>query len=233
MRADPKILERLRKILVLANDKGAQPGEVEAAMARAKAIAVEHNLELSSIDLTDPKQAKSAINIEANDTLRIRSMYRQPYHKWIWNVLQSVFGVDLVYNFTSTSGGCRINRITIIGDSVDVLIATTMHPYLEKIFPALLTRYLKDNSFEYCAAHMNGFYRGLAVGIMYANQQEEEKVKENDRYALVVRDKKQMIEEKKKEMFPKVKARSARDVLIDEEAKNRGFREGQKINLRR
>ncbi len=64
---EQQILEKLKKILRLAANEAATPGEVEAAMARAKEIAMQHNIDLAMVDHTDPNTKAKSIEVEKGE----------------------------------------------------------------------------------------------------------------------------------------------------------------------
>src|SRR5688572_7353970 len=115
------IIEKLTKILRLATDKGATAGEVEAAMGKAKEIAIRHNLDLASIDLNTDTGRKTEIKIDRAD-IKIRSKNEQKYHRPIYAVMMECFGVRVI---TLSFGG-----VCFVGETVDVLICKQLFPWL-------------------------------------------------------------------------------------------------------
>lgn len=228
-----EILDKLKKILTLAADKGAQPGEVEAAIARAKALAIRHSIDLASVDLTQDEKSASAIEV-GKDEVEIRSKYQQPYHPHVIWVLEAVFGVSIITHGFSSYGGKVVSRIVIIGEVIDVAIAKAVFPYLEKVFPATLSKAVSAGILTYCAAHTNGCYFGLRQGIIAANKREEEKLSKDDasKYALILVDKKALVQSAVEEEYPDLKSKAAREKQMNWVAAVYGKREGEKINLR-
>lgn len=234
MKPNSEIMERLRKILTLASDRGAQPGEIEAAMAKAKELAIRHNIELGSIDLTNNEKVKGAIEVETDSSTKTRSKYQQPYHGWIYSILAEIFDVKTIRTGYPSPGGYVMSHLTIIGEPVDVAIAVAVFPYLEKVFPATLSRAVSAGKLIYCAADTNGCYRGLYIGIKETNEREKEKLnqKEAHIYSMVVRNKMDMIDQRMRELFPKLKKGRNSSYQISSYATRYGYREGKKINLR-
>lgn len=237
MKIDQEIIDKLTKILRLAKDKAAQPGEIEAAMARARAIAVQHNIELASIDLTNDDKAKAAIDI-TKETMRTRSKHEQPYHRWIYQVLREVFEVKVIRVWYMSASGGRVVEPTLIGSPFDIAIAKEIFPFLEKIFPATLSRAVSGGQLTYSMADTNGCYEGICHGIIDTNRREEEKVvKEStntnqNQYALVLAKKEELIEQAMDKYFPNRKARPNRARTFNPGAYHYGQQEGRKINLR-
>lgn len=232
MKPTEEIVEKIRKCLALANGLNATQGEMEVAMAKAKEIAIRHNIDIASIGLDDPN-AKGGIDITTDKTLRTRSEYEQPYHRWIFNVLEEVFGVKVVRMIRRDYNGIRISCIVLIGDTVDVAIAKEIFPWLEKVFPRTLSRLVHARKLTYCAADTNGCYYGFYRGIVEANKREEEKLtkKEASSMALVVRKKEDLIQTELEEQFPHAKVRSTRHKEMNGEAFHYGKAEGSRIKL--
>lgn len=232
MKIQSDIINKLRKILTLANDDAAHPGEAEAAMAKAREIAIAHNIELASVDMDSDDRAKSNINIEKDDSLRIRSKYQQPYHRWVFGILEVVFQVHVILNIYSSSSGKVVTRITLVGDAVDVAIAKEVFPFLEKIFPATLSRCVSEGKLRYCAADTNGCYRGIYAGIVETNRRAEAKATSTtNRYALVVRRKEEEISSAVAIWFPFLRKQRRTTQRKNPLAQMLGYAEGRKINL--
>jgi len=249
MKVSDEIIEKLTKILRLATDRAAQPGEVEAAMAKAREMAMRHSIDLASVNLNPDTKVEGGIQVEKNSTLKTRSKYKQPYHYWVFAVLQEVFEVKVIISECSDyNGGKVISAIHIIGEALDVAIACAIYPFLEKVFPATLSRAVSAGTLTYCAAHTNGCYRGIHWGIIEANRREREKFKpeEQQTLAMVVRKKEEVVQAAMHEMFPAIKKREeleakkkeegkekkARRVQMSWEAVSYGHQEGKKINLK-
>jgi hypothetical protein len=231
-RIDPTVLDKLRKMMSLAGDSASHQGEVEAAMAKAKELATRHNLDLSSLDLSTDEKVKAAIDIEHNDSTTIRSKYEQIYHRYIYNLIGQLFNVSIVRTTTHEYNGVRIGKIHMIGDPFDVAIATVVFPYLEKIFPKILSGFVSKKMLTYSAADTRGCYSGIVRGILDMNLREEAKIVKPSGYALVVRNKEALITQRTKEIFPDMKQPKARACHNNPLAWMLGFQEGQKINLR-
>jgi len=214
MKIASEVIEKLRKILILANNRAAYKGEVEAAMAKAREIAIAHNIELSSIDLDSEEQVKGSITIEKDETLRIRSKFKQPYHNWVFFVLREVFHVHVIERSHSLWGGKVVSAIILVGEAGDVAIAKAVFPFLEKVFPAILSRFVSEGTLTYCAADTNGCYRGIFAGIVETNRREEAKIApvQTNRYALVVRRKGELVQAAVEKHFPYLERRKGRRV---------------------
>lgn len=236
---DPEIISKLTKILRLAGDKAAHPGEVENAMAKARAIAVQHNIELSSIDLTDDTKVADAMQVSKDSTLRTSTNFERRQHPWIYRVVREVFGVHIILNYRQRGSRRIVNCIHLIGDPVDVAIAKEIFPFLEKSFVGIFNRAVREGTLVRCAADMNGCYRGVYRGILETNRREEAKTVQTSssyvgpaKYALVLRKKEELIEAAEKKFFPDAEPIKQRQKQVNHFAEAYGTLEGRKINLR-
>jgi hypothetical protein len=232
---DPAVLERLRKILALANCDAATQGEVESALARAKELATKHNLELSTLDLSTPEKAKGAIDIEHTHT-QLRTKYEQIYHRYIYNVINKVFGVAIIRSMHRShgvaAGNVVVGQLHMIGDPFDVAIAKAVFPWLEDVFAKTYQRFVNEGKLTRAHADKHGCYQGIAMGIQEMNRREEAKVANPNAYALVVRSKDALIAARTAEIFPHMNREKSRPVLRSNLARELGYQEGSKINLK-
>ncbi len=233
MKATDQIVEKIRKCLALANGMNASQGEMETALAKAKEVAMRHGIDISSISLEDKQNAGPSIEVVNDESLMISSKYEQPYHRWIYNILQQCFGVRVITSVASTYGGRKVFKIYLIGEVVDVEIAKVIFPWLEKIFPRTLSQAVRRGQLTYCAAHTNGCYAGLFQGILAANKREEEKLTGEDKstWALVVREKKDLIDERVEEEFPDLQTRKSRERQMSSYGYRVGYDAGSQIKL--
>jgi len=240
MKIDPEVLSKLTKILRLAGDKAAMPGEVEAAMARARAIAVEHNIELSAIDLNDNTKTKEAFQV-VRDSVKPCTATPRRYHRWVYRVIKQVFDVHVVLSTDSgpkASSRKRVSQVHLIGDPLDVAIVKEIFPFLEKSFAAIYSRAVSSGLLQDNAADANGCWAGVYTGILETNKREEEQAVKSatgitgNQYALVLRKKEELIEAAAEKFFPNAKAGPARSQQRSVIAQAYGHAEGRKINLR-
>ncbi len=221
-----EVIEKLQKVLNLANGLNATQGEMEAAMGRAKEIALRYNIDLASVELNkDNGKTGAGLKVEKH-TLKIRSKHEQKYHRWIYNALQACFGVKVI----RTHGG----TVYFIGATVDVLICSQLFPWLEQVFYQTYWRAKKAGVVVSCAADKNGIYYGLYLGIVEVNSREEEKLTQTEKscVALVLRRKEDLIKAKVKEEFPFLRKVKQSQFTTNTGAMDHGRQEGRKINLR-
>lgn len=217
-------LEKLKKILRLAANDGATQGEAEAALARAKEIAMQHDIDLASIDITDPNAQAKTIKVEKGQ-VAFSSEHRY-YHACISRVLKEVFGVYIV----------KLGRAyALIGDKHDVASAREIFIWLEDLYPKAFRKMVTDRVLSQCAEHRNGFYHGFTDGLLAANKRavKETLAKQSvdaNKYAVVLRNKETAIMAAVPTFFPKLIHRSS-SRKHDGGAHEMGMAQGSKIRL--
>ena len=208
---DQKIIDKIKKLLTLANDKreegGASEGEIMNAMRKAKELAMRHDLDLAGINLDDDTGPTGGIVIITDKELKTKSKYEQPYHRYIVRAVSDIFGVGIIKYFSRDfySGRERVHHYAILGEATDVAMSKEIFKYLEKLFPKSLTEMVNLGHFTYSAFDSRGWYSGLTEGIVQANKRIEEEVlkeEEKEQYAMVLVKKEDLITRKLKEEFP-------------------------------
>lgn len=224
------VLDKITKMLRLAACKGATEGEVAAALAKAREVARRHDIDIASIDLdADDKKKKSGPEI-GKTTVQASNRFYHAYYDWIFVVLRQVFDVHSVVQ----KAGRRLYAVHFVGTELDVGIACALFPYLEKLFPRILGEHVKSGSLDRSFANQNGCYRGIAIGIIEANKREEEKMSDDDKskWALVVRDKHDAIEDAKKNFFEDMQEAKKSRKSHSARATQLGYSSGKRVNLR-
>lgn len=230
------LIEKLQKILRLANDKAATPGEVEAAMGKAKRLAIENDIELSSINLTDPNSKPGAgITVENDTGLKMQAASWCPYHNWVFHVVQKVFGVRIITSRYKQGTRVKVSTIWVIGTPTDVAMAKAVFTWLEDLFPKSYREALRTFQLaKECGAARNGFYRGMAAGILEANKREEEKIKQSaqgQQWGLIVRNKETAISAFVEKAHPNLIHGKSRTRTESDHAASLGYAKGRSINL--
>jgi hypothetical protein len=231
-----KVMDKLRKVLRLAGDKAATQGEIEAAMAAAKKIAMEHNIELGSVDLEDSSR-KAGDDVQSDEDLKIKAAFERKYHTWVFHVVQKIFGVRVITSRMKHGSRYRIVKIWIIGDATDVAMAKAVFSWLEDLYPKSYLHAVNNFQIVNDASSQHGYYRGLTAGILEANKREEEKVKRDvgvdsaNKYAMVLRNKEMAIDKFVEQAHPDLQKRKARSVNYSNNAAALGYAKGRSINL--
>lgn len=237
------LVEKIKKLLRLAESSN-HAGEMELAMQKAKALAVQYEIDLNTINLEGEKKVEP---IEKGNPINIgrREPVAQKFVNWI---LQTHFNVRLVH-FKSRQHG---SQTTMIGRKSDLEIAEYLHGFLNKEFMRLWHNYrynssgvsTKDrNSFLY------GIYKGLDSKLTDAQKNTETEVFNNmvttgtpeikvnevkQCYALAKVSLQENLRNKLEEFYPDLrKAPKKRLVVNSCSALQAGFQAGQQISLRR
>lgn len=235
MSMNEAVIEKLRKVLALANGRGATQGEIESAMARAKEIALKYDINLASVTPAEAKAAGPTVAVK--DTFGIGTAFERKFHPPIYHVLRTVFDIRFVRCTKRQGSRIKIDALYIFGAPSDVAIAKEMFGWLEDLFPKAYRKLVNDGGLFEDASTAHGFYQGLATGIIEANTKakaaalKEAKVDPN-RYAMVVHNKEQAVTALIQKDFPKLRAAlgGARDV--SGAAHQMGQERGRQINLR-
>jgi hypothetical protein len=229
-----EVIEKIRKILVLANNEGATEGEVKAAMAQAKKIAMRHAIDIATVDLDDKTTIKAGVAVARDNSVKIHCKYERPYHRYIFSTLMNVFGTMIIpRSIVRNRSNREILYVNIVGETTDVEICKVLIPWLEKVFPDTFNRYCKENGYPKTAAMANGCYSGLMTGIQEANIEIVESLAQDEKeiWAVAVVDKEKAIDDFVAEEFPNLETRKSKAVKFSHQAEQFGYSKGKEINL--
>lgn len=232
-----KVMESLRKLLRLADNEAATPGEVQNAMAAAKRLALRHNLDLASVDVTDTSDSTSKFDVRTERDFNIKAAFWRRYHSWISYVLTETFGVRIIRSTYRDGSRERCAKLFIIGETTDVEVTKVMWAWLEELYPKSFRHEVNAGRIFDNAAGQNGYYRGLSAGILQTNKREEEQAAQSAQgqtLALVLRGKADAIALHVQEHFPhlkKSKPSKTKQRNYNETAALLGYHKGKKINL--
>ena len=124
------IMDRIRKCLNLSDiTKGATEAEAAAAMAAAKRLMAEHNLNISDIEMKE--EVRHGANSTA-DTLTRKNRY--DWENYVARVADALFGTK--HYFTSlpaSKGGGWVRRVMFVGVGQDSAIASEAYSILVDI----------------------------------------------------------------------------------------------------
>lgn len=224
MKPTEEILAKISKCLNLANGKNATDGEIAAAMAAAKKIANAHNIELASVDWKAGDKSKPGLEAEAKG-VKFRSRKEQMYHKYIYYVLMDCYGLRILSSPYS---------LTFVGEKTDVAICQLIFPWLEDLFFQSHWKKLKLGLVRDNASDRRSVYLGFARGIIAVNLKtdKEESTGDQNKMAIVLRDKKTVIQNYIEQLFPDLKTRKDKSKSeLNGHAYSLGMQEGKKINL--
>ena len=192
------ILDKIRNLLKMADPaNGATANEMEVALSKARELMTRHGIEQMQLN-ENPED--SAIDQERINTGR----RKRDEDRWIPAVIHQVFDVKVVYSaqWDPTAGKTGGNRhvYVFIGEHLDVQAAKIALPLIYEAMKTGLNRYLKMMGLSWNSSVANSFFRGVADGFIkestHGRQAAMRKFKkeEQDRFAIVLADKKKRIQ---------------------------------------
>jgi hypothetical protein len=191
------ILDKIRNLLKMADPaNGATANEMEIALSKARELMTRHGIEQMQLN---EKPEDNTIGQERVNTGR----RKRDEDRWIPAVIHQVFDVKVVYSAqwdsaAGKTGGYR-HVYVFIGESLDVQAAKIALPLVYEAMKTGLSRYLKMMNLSWTSTVANSFFRGVADGFIkestHGRQAAMRKFKqeEQDRFAIVLADKKKRI----------------------------------------
>ena len=147
-----KILERIKKLMALADDRGATEAEAMAAALAAQKLIAEYDVEEWELH---SKDAEPIVKEKAEATPR----------KWRWK-LAAVIGPAFrcrYYNSTVVNGyGKRRQHIVFVGYKTDARAAALTFNTLYRIGNRLANRYTQGCKYNTYNSYVLGFVNGIA-----------------------------------------------------------------------
>jgi hypothetical protein len=164
-----RIVEKIQKLLALANSSNEH--ESQLAAEKAQALLIKYNLTAEEVDL-DPNEDKYVKEVITTDTSKL-----SPEWKHIYQLLVEFYFVRIVLgrapvkdesgHYVRTANGRRIRYevyYTIVGKPHNVKIALHVQSFLERSFKELFDAYSKETKSRSLQAR-NSFYVGLYKGL--------------------------------------------------------------------
>lgn len=240
------VLEKIRKLLALAEDKSASTGEVENALKMAQRLMIKHNIEESEIELS-----LDDINEEFVDDNYIHGEKRY----FAWDVLTTI---GSAYSVRVIKPGLTKNfKYCVIGDKTSrrVTIETfqKLMPFIRSLSKqrykeyeerfnkgnledmSLIEIFLGNNKTKlekrmFYRNYMDGYILGLSnklkKDIFESNITEEER----EKWGLILIKKDDLIEEYIKESIPELKQHNGRKSNYDLSVVKIGKQDGEEQN---
>lgn len=218
-----KIVEKLQKLLALAQNNN-QPAEMEAAMLKARQLAMEHDIDLASISSSAEK--KSLNIVMKRFCVGKRFGVANDYVCWI---LKDHFSVAVIYTGSRANG----KWISLIGTEMDTEMAHFVYNFLMERFMDCWRGYHETRN---CAVGFRTSYlRGLHAGLheKLGAQKNQLTPEHQNVYGLVLRNKETAIQEGLAKYFPELKAVKKKDVTVDADAYFTGKADGKNISISR
>lgn len=168
------VVEKVRKMLALAHDKGATENESQSAMLMAQRLMAKHNITVSDVDVEDDEKEVVHENVtEIQRTI------------WWKKSLASVIGGNFrCITYTQRYGNGK-SSIVFLGLKEDVEIAKEVFAFAIDSIQHYANKYVRKISNEgYSTSGVrNDFMRGYIQGL---NKQFEEQKANNQELALVL-----------------------------------------------
>lgn len=136
---DPKVVERIQKLLRLANDGGATEGEASNAMAMADRLMAEHNLTMAALEMSGQQGAEQRLKKEEKG----RANYR--WQRWLMKAIADANYCVVLANVEQRRMGTGMRDYTtgyqLIGRVSNVTATRHMYDYLLKTCARLRKEY--------------------------------------------------------------------------------------------
>ncbi len=220
------LIERIKKLLALA---GNNPNEHEAqlAMERAKAIALENEIDIAKLNNFQSKEEKyTSESIDFGKRSPIVSRY-------ITNILEKFFRVRCIRVGSRMSG----MKMAFIGKTQDIETAMYIFSFLQNAMTSAWQEYYDQNPHSQLRtareSYYLGFYNGLCGKLRKIEEQATQNLGENSsKYALMCKSDADKLNNALSQMFGRItqiakKASNSRDI----NAYSNGFKDGESVNL--
>lgn len=224
-----EIVEKLKKILAKADPaRNPSQAEVEMAMKMAQKLAIQHNIDLGTINVNEGEDTGAIVTERVDVHSTLADTWR-PHHSCIYHVLQQCFQIQMIRLGGSHAG--------MVGERTDVQIAAYCWAWLDPLFPRLYLTYIKSigliRTSEDNAVRRRSFYEGVADGIIENNRHliKELPKQEANQYALVLARKEDIVKARYQDEFPNARRMAPRARQYNGNAAERGKAEGRKIRL--
>ena len=233
---DENLVNKIRKLLALGNVNTNQ-NEAELALMKAKQLAVEYEIDLSTIKIFDEKvKPEPIVKGEA-----ISNGSRMPVcQKFVTWILTEHFNVKVIYSGSRAWG----RSMTFIGKKIDIEMATFVNSFLNEEFMRLWHKYQSQNNLRASVrnSYIYGLYQGLNEKLKQAKKSAEdnkfssmtnaESVRGN--YQLMVVNDKKRLEDAVEDFYPRLRklsvsvGRAFRSDIIGD-----GQKQGRNISINR
>lgn len=241
------LVEKIRKLLALASELNDSKEQAEMAMQKARALAVQHDIDLASIQVFENKKSDEPMEKSDEVSLGGRKSVCQKFICWL---LQNHFKVKIIYTTGYDASWNRVQKIVFIGKKSDIEIATYVNQYLNTEFMRLWRAYAKWSNAK--VDQRNSFIWGLYNGLSDKLEAAEKTAKEDGFsalaqtktveeveqvkacMALTLKTHKERLDEAVDQFFPRCRTVRTRTAYAHSEtARSAGYQQGQNINLRR
>lgn len=129
-----RVIERVRKLLALANDAAATEGERDNALRMAYATLAKHNIDLASVGSTQPQEKREEQRV------------RMSVYPWARGIAHSIAGLFFCEYYYSRAAGKNAEHY-FVGRTSNAITASEMSQYvIESVFKELRKRFGSETS---------------------------------------------------------------------------------------
>lgn len=229
------IIEKIRNLFKMADPQnGATANEMEVALRKARELMTRHGIE--QMQVGEAREAETINKVSVNTGRRKRDEDR-----WIPAVIHQVFDVKVVYSAqwdstVGSTGGYRHVYI-FVGESLDIEAARVALPMVYEAMKNGLNAHLRMTGKKWNTTTANSFFRGVADGFINESTHGQQaamrkfKKEEQDRFAIVIADKKKRIREWVEENMDLKTSRSRSRAGMDRAAHEHGKQVGASIDF--
>lgn len=149
-----KVIDRLRKLLALANDKRANEAESQLAMEHAQQLMLEHNLTMATVEARGGEK-----EVRLKEETKKNLMF-----KWQRELFENVARVNFCFfslvRKETASGERIVGGYEIIGRQSNVVSARNMYEYLAETIARLVKQECGPSSAQQFSKYANSFRLG-------------------------------------------------------------------------
>ena len=220
---EESIIKKIRKLLTLANCKGATEAEAKQAMEMAQHLMTKYKISIANVE-----SEKVSFEIRHEVFHKRKSQSINPADEYIMPILQRFYRVRVLY-----SGGRYGKELIIIGAHEDIEIAKYVHAFLRNVFFKCWNEYKRINLY----ANRRSYYRGLSEGLherMLNSELCEKQTAEQDtcqKFELVLRNTNIAIRDYVSDTFGGAKQAKQRKSSIDSSSYSAGKIRGGTISI--
>lgn len=135
-------IEKVRKLLALAKDKGASEGEATNAMAMASRILEQHNLDMALVERTQGQAGTP--HAKRDDKVSGGGLYK--WQRGVWEATAKL-NMCVYFSIRGLGRGTKYEN-RVIGRPENVIMTTVMAEYLQQAIERLAAEWAKDQGYS-------------------------------------------------------------------------------------
>lgn len=183
LRVDPKIMEKIQKLMLLANDSSASQGEIENATKKAQEILLRYNLSMTQVDAHIPE--KDRLSQVGESVVDFSAEWKKSEGKWLKSLYSTiarfnmckVIGMRTDFNNTQGFHSSAVTGVYLIGKPQNVQIVhylcVQLIPQIRALYKRSWVEYQDFGGLEKQGTFRRGFFMGCVTGIhnqLYAQE---------------------------------------------------------------